>query len=49
MQELQPYVSPRRVSSSYRLHIHTFIIYALWLKHRFPHMRFTTLENEEKG
>jgi hypothetical protein len=27
MQELRSYVTPRRASSSYRLHVHTFIMH----------------------
>ena len=27
MQELWPYVTPRRASSSYRLHVHTFVMH----------------------
>jgi len=54
IQELRPYVTPRRASSSYRLQVHSFIMHALKLKHRIPSHELSyawlkRMDNEERG
>jgi hypothetical protein len=54
IQELWPYVTPRRASSSYRLYVHTFFMHVPGRKigslhPRSPTLDWEKLENEEWG